>query len=152
MKPQHWTHWIAVGLGSGLAPKAPGTFGTLAALPLILFLHTSLTPIFYLIAIALLFLLAIYCAERTQQDWQCHDPGAIVIDEWVGLGVSFFFLPTTWAIWSIGFVLFRLFDIVKPWPIRWLDRHVKGGLGNVIDDVLAGAFACLCLHAYLFLS
>ena len=150
MKPQHWTHWIAVGFGSGLAPKAPGTFGSLAALPLVVFAHISLAPWFYLLFVTALFVLAVYCAERTQRDWQCHDPGRIVIDEWVGLALSYLLLPPQLLVWLAGFVLFRVFDIIKPWPIRWFDRHIKGGFGNVFDDVLAGVFTCVVLQLYFW--
>ncbi len=146
MTPQHWTHWVAVGFGSGLAPKAPGTFGTLAALPLVAYLHWCLPISFYLLFVVGLFLLAVYCAQRTQQDWRCHDPGRIVIDEWVGLAVTVIALPAQVWVWCAAFVVFRFFDIIKPWPIRWLDAQVKGGLGNVLDDVVAGFFSCVCLH------
>lgn len=150
LQPTHWTHWVAVGFGSGLAPKAPGTVGTIAALPLMVALHLGLSPLAYCVMLCALFVLAVYCAERTQRDWHCHDPGHIVIDEWVGMGVTFLFLPMSLMLVLFGFVLFRFFDIVKPWPIRWLDRRIKGGLGNVLDDVAAGVLSCACLHAYWF--
>ena len=146
IKPTHWTHWFALGLGSGLAPKAPGTFGTLAALPLVIGAHYYLALPAYIAFVLALTLLAVYCAARTQRDFGIHDPGAIVSDEWAGLAVTLIALPSSWLVYGLAFVLFRFFDIVKPWPIRVIDARVHGGWGNVLDDVLAGGFACALLH------
>ncbi|MBF0254870.1 MAG: phosphatidylglycerophosphatase A [Gammaproteobacteria bacterium] len=137
-------HLLAFGFGSGLAPKAPGTFGTLAAIPLLLLL--SLLPLSgYLLALALSFALGIWFCERTSRDLGVHDHGGIVWDEFVGLFVTFIAVPISWQSLLLGFVLFRLFDILKPWPIGWLDRQVQGGLGIMLDDLLAGVYAWLIL-------
>ncbi|MCB1760573.1 MAG: phosphatidylglycerophosphatase A [Gammaproteobacteria bacterium] len=138
-------HLLAFGLGSGAAPKAPGTAGTLAAIPLFLLLQ-SLSALHYLLLTALLFLLGIWLCERTSRDLGVHDHAGIVWDEWVGLLVTLWLLPSGW-LWLLGgFLLFRAFDILKPWPIGWLDRRVSGGLGIMLDDLVAGLFAFLLLQ------
>ncbi|QFY88366.1 phosphatidylglycerophosphatase A [Magnetovirga frankeli] len=138
-------HLLAFGFGSGLAPKAPGTFGTLAAIPFLLLL--SLLPLgLYLLALALGLALGVWVCGRTSSDLGVHDHGGIVWDEFVGLWISFIAVPIGWQSLLLGFILFRLFDILKPWPIGWLDRRVAGGLGIMLDDVLAGVYAwCVLL-------
>lgn len=139
-------HLIAAGFGSGLAPRAPGTFGTLAALIPWWPLH-FLSPWHYWIVIALGFVVGIYICGKTARDLRTHDHGAIVWDEFIGVWIALAWLPTN-GVWIVaGFVLFRLFDIWKPWPIRWCDRNIHGGLGIMLDDVLAGAFALALLQA-----
>ena len=138
-------HWLATGFGSGLVPKAPGTAGTVGALPL-WYLLQPLPPLVYLAVLTAAFALGCYLCGKTSRDWQVHDHGAIVWDEFVGLWIALFLLPGGIG-WVLGgFVLFRFFDIIKPWPIRWLDRHVHGGAGIMIDDVVAGLFAWLVLQ------
>jgi phosphatidylglycerophosphatase A len=142
---RRWHHWLAFGLGSGLAPKAPGTWGTLAAVPL--YLLMSPLPIgVYLAVVAALFALGIWVCGETARDLGLDDPSAIVWDEWVGLLVTLALAPDGWGWLLVGFGLFRLFDIVKPWPIRFLDRSVHGGLGIMIDDLVAGLMAWLVLQ------
>lgn len=137
-------HLLAFGLGSGLAPKAPGTFGTLAALPFLWPL--SLLPLpGYLAVVALAFLLGVFLCDRTARDLGVHDHPGIVWDEFVGLFLTFSAVPLSWPGLLLGFCLFRLFDILKPWPIGWLDRRVGGGLGIMLDDLLAGVYAWLVL-------
>ncbi len=140
-------HFLALGFGSGLIRPAPGTWGTLAGVPLYLAVVHYISPfsVTYLVLIALLFLLGIYLCGRAAKDVGVHDHGAIVWDEIVGLLITFVWVPPTLVNLIIGFLLFRLFDIVKPWPIKLLDRHVHGGFGIMIDDVLAGVFACTLL-------
>jgi phosphatidylglycerophosphatase A len=134
-------HILAFGLGSGLMRHAPGTWGSL--LGVLIALPMQYFPIFLLVFILIgAFLLGVYLCEKTASDLGVHDYGGIVWDEWVGQWCVLFFLPE----WSVGyifsaFLLFRAFDIVKPFPIKWLDQHVHGGLGIMIDDVLAGGFA-----------
>lgn len=144
-------HFLAIGLGSGAAPKAPGTFGTMMGLLLFWPLsHLPLTA--YLVWLVLAALLGIYLCGKTARDWQVHDHGGIVWDEFVGLWITLIAVPVTWYWLLAGFVLFRLFDIWKPWPIRLLDRHVHGGFGIMIDDMLAGVFAWLCLMPLVWLG
>ncbi|NQD36880.1 phosphatidylglycerophosphatase A [Permianibacter sp. IMCC34836] len=146
IKPQSFWHWLAVGFGSGLAPKAPGTFGTLAALPLVILGWWQLSPLVYAALTVPLFALGVYASERTARDFGIKDPGAIVVDEWVGLWASALFLPFHWLNVLLIFVLFRIFDIAKPWPVSWADRRCQGGLGIMLDDLLAGAMACAVLQ------
>ena len=136
---------IALGFGSGLAPLAPGTAGTLAALPVYLLL--AQTPLWiYSVIIVLAFILGIYCCRVTADSLGVHDHPAIVWDEMVGYWLTMIAAPPGWQWLLIGFVLFRLFDIAKPWPIGWLDRHVDGGLGIMLDDILAAIYAFSCLQ------
>ncbi len=138
-------HLLAFGLGSGAAPKAPGTFGTLAAIPIYLVMQ-RLDSLFYLLLLGLLFLIGIWLCGRTSRDLGVHDHGGIVWDEWVGLLLTLWMAPPGWGWVAVGFCLFRLFDILKPWPIGWLDRRVSGGLGIMLDDVLAGIYSLLLLQ------
>ena len=136
--------WLAVGFGSGLVPKAPGTFGTLAAIPFY-FLMQDLGVLAYLIVLVISFAVGCYFCDKTSRDWKVHDHGAIVWDEFVGFWITMFLIPFDWKWVLIGFILFRFFDILKPWPIRYLDKQVEGGFGIMIDDVLAGVYAWICL-------
>jgi phosphatidylglycerophosphatase A len=138
-------HLLAFGLGSGLAAKAPGTFGTLAAVPVYMLLD-QLSLAGYAVALIVAFGLGIWICERTANDLGVHDHGGIVWDEFVGLWITLFVAPPGWWWIVVGFVLFRFFDIVKPFPISWLDKQVKGGLGIMLDDAVAGTFAWLCLQ------
>ncbi|HYN77149.1 MAG TPA: phosphatidylglycerophosphatase A [Lamprocystis sp. (in: g-proteobacteria)] len=143
--PRRAHHWIAFGLGSGLVPWAPGTFGTIAAIPLYLIL--ALLPLGgYLVALAVVIVLGVWACDRTARDLGDQDPGAIVWDEFAGLLVTLAGAPAGWGWVVAGFVLFRGFDILKPWPISWLDRRLTGGLGIMLDDLAAGLAAWACLH------
>lgn len=143
-------HLLAFGLGSGAAPKAPGTFGTLAAVPLYLLLQ-PLAHLPYLLLVLLLFLLGIWLCGRTSRDLGVHDHGGIVWDEWVGFLITMWMAPPGWQWLLAGFCLFRLFDIFKPWPIGWLDRRVSGGLGIMLDDVLAGIYSFILIRLAVYL-
>jgi phosphatidylglycerophosphatase A len=139
---------LAFGFGSGLSKKMPGTFGTLAAIPLYLLLIQSPYWI-YLIATLISIVAGIFICDKAAQKLQVHDYGGIVWDEIAGFLITMCWIPFSWQSLLAGFVLFRLFDIVKPWPISWLDRHIEGGLGIMLDDVLAGVLAALLLN-FLF--
>ena len=141
-----WQHWLALGLGSGLAPKAPGTFGTLAAVPLVVILSffSSWVVIGFLLVLSLL---AVYVCQVVTNDIGVEDHGSIVIDEVVGFAITMWAVPLDFIDLCVGFALFRLFDIVKPWPIRWFDRNIHGGLGIMLDDIVAGILACAVLHS-----
>ena len=143
-----WYQFLALGFGSGLAPKAPGTFGTLAAVPLVALLMWAGNA-YLLVFVVLGALLGIYICDRTAKDVGVHDHGAIVWDEIIGFGITMLWLPLHWQTLLLGFVLFRLFDIVKPWPIGWLDKKVHGGVGIMLDDVVAGVFALVALQLLL---
>jgi len=142
-------HFFAFGFGSGLAPKAPGTFGTLAAVP-IYWLIQDLAWLLYGIWLIVTFVLGVYWCDRSSKQLGVHDHGGIVWDEFVGYWITMFLAPKSWLWIFAGFVLFRFFDIIKPWPINWLDRKVKGGLGIMIDDVLAGIYAFIVLQVCVY--
>lgn len=142
-------HFLAFGFGSGAVPKAPGTAGTLMAVPLYLLL-SQLPLTGYLLVLLLTFGIGIYLCGRTARDLGVHDHGGIVWDEFVGFWLTMLVAPPGWQWVLAGFVLFRLFDIAKPFPINWLDRHIKGGLGIMLDDALAGSFAWLVLQLLRF--
>ena len=139
------THFLAFGFGSGLMPIAPGTAGTLAAVPLYL-LMTPLSLPLYLVVVATAFLIGIWICGRVGEDLGVHDHGGIVWDEFVGFWITMAAAPSGWGWIVAGFLLFRLFDIWKPWPIRWADRQVTGGLGVMLDDLIAGIYALLVLQ------
>jgi phosphatidylglycerophosphatase A len=139
-------HLLAFGLGSGCSPKAPGTFGTLMAVALYLPL-ARLELGWYLAVVVAASLAGIWICGRTSRDLGVHDHGGIVWDEFVGFWLTMLAAPPGWAWILAGFLLFRLFDIWKPWPIGWLDRRVAGGLGIMLDDLLAGLFALAVLQA-----
>ena len=138
-------HFLALGFGSGLAAKAPGTFGTIAAVPVVL-LMAPLSLSWYIGLTVLSVLIGIYICDKAAKDMGVHDHGAIVWDEVAGLMITMIAAPAGWQWLVAGFVLFRFFDILKPWPIRWLDAKVHGGFGIMIDDVLAGVFSLICLQ------
>lgn len=146
----HPAHFLALGFGTGLAPKAPGTFGTLAAIPLYILMSLFLNHVAYLAVTAVLLVLGIWVCGITDKALGSSDHGAIVWDEITGFLLTMFMAPLAW--WSVvaGFLLFRFFDILKPFPISWFDKHVKGGTGTMLDDVLAGIYAWFCLQAGIF--
>jgi len=143
---RNWRHWLAFGLGSGLARVAPGTFGTALAIPFYVLL-SHLPPLYYAACVAGAFALGVWLCHGVAHDLGVHDHGGIVWDEFVGYWLTMFLLPATWGWILAGFAMFRLLDIWKPWPIRWFDDHVPGGFGIMIDDVIAGAAGCAILHA-----
>jgi len=143
-------HFLAFGLGSGASPWAPGTVGTLAAVPLWYLLAQTPLSIYLLLVLAAL-LVGVWLCGRTSRDLGVHDHGGIVWDEFVGYWITMIAVPMDW-IWALtGFILFRLFDILKPWPIGPVDRQVQGGLGIMMDDVLAGIMAAAVLQGLIWL-
>lgn len=143
-----WIHWLAFGLGTGTAPKAPGTVGSAAALLFLPVFGLMNLPL-QLLWVVVTLVFGIWLCDRTSKDLGVHDHPGIVWDEFVGIWIVFIAVPLSWSTVIIGFVLFRIFDVIKPWPIRWLDRHVEGGFGIMVDDVLAGIFAFILLHLWL---
>ena len=139
--------WLACGFGSGLAPVAQGTFGSLAALLPWLLLRELPLPI-YLAVLLLGFGAGVWACNVASRALGVADHRSLVWDEFIGQWVALLpllVLPAPWWTIAAGFALFRLFDVWKPWPIRWLDRRVKGGMGVMIDDVVAGVFAAVVL-------
>ncbi len=140
--------FLAFGFGSGLAPKAPGTFGTLAAIPIYWFI-ADWPATWYAGFILVTGLLGIWICGTASRQLGVHDHGGIVWDEFVGYWITMWAVPVDWVWILAGFLVFRVFDIVKPWPIRALDRKVKGGFGIMVDDIVAGVMACITLHLAL---
>lgn len=136
--------FLGLGFGSGLSPVAPGTAGTLVAIPLYLIVALSGTAAFMVTLILVCVSGAWICAATARQ-LGTHDHGAIVWDEIAGYLVTMALVPLSFLNVVLGFILFRLFDILKPWPISWCDRHVHGGVGIMLDDILAGTAAAVCL-------
>lgn len=139
------TAFLAYGFGSGLAPKAPGTFGTLAAIP-VFYLMQSLPMASYLLLTVIFFFLGIWFCQKTVDWLQQDDPSAIVWDEIVGFLITMIAAPSGWLWILLGFVLFRVFDILKPWPVSLADKRLHGGFGVMLDDVIAGLYALLILQ------
>lgn len=152
-------HFLAFGFGSGLSPVAPGTAGTVVALPLFALMSLCSLPI-YLAILTVVCVVGVYLCGKTAQDLGVHDHGGIVWDEFAGLFITLLpigvlaNLPAIntcqfWLIALYGFALFRLFDAVKPWPISWFDKNIHGGLGIMLDDVIAGIASLVVLQATL---
>ncbi|MBW3694298.1 phosphatidylglycerophosphatase A [Vibrio sp. T187] len=145
-------HLLATGFGSGLSPIIPGTMGTLAAVPLYLLL-VQLPLSVYLAVVLITCIVGIKICQVTSDDMGVHDHGSIVWDEFAGFWITMSLVPmlnipaNDWKWLITGFVLFRFFDMVKPWPIGWLDKRVHGGLGIMIDDIVAGVMAGVALYA-----
>jgi len=139
--------FLAFGFGSGLAKKAPGTFGTLAAVPVYLLLIQFNTLIYSVITVISMIAGIWICGIAADKLGE-HDFGGIVWDEIAGFLVTMWFVDFSWQNVVIGFILFRVFDIVKPWPIKWVDQKVSGGFGIMLDDVIAGLVAGFLLAIY----
>lgn len=147
----HPVHLLATGFGAGLAPRAPGTFGTLVGVAIYLPMATLPWPL-YLAILATMTAAGVYLCGRSARMLGVHDHPAIVWDEMVGYLITMLAAPPG-AIWmAAGFILFRFFDVVKPWPVRVADRRVQGGFGIMLDDVLAAGYAWLCLHGMYWLT
>ncbi|MFT4060230.1 MAG: phosphatidylglycerophosphatase A [Legionella sp.] len=146
-------YFIAFGFGSGLMPTAPGTWGTLAALPLYLLLMNS-HWVAYLIITTLAFVLGVWVCDKVTKDLGVHDYKGIVWDEVVGYLLTMFLAPSGFKWMLCGFILFRIFDIWKPQPIHYVDQKVRGGFGIMLDDVLAAipAWIVMQLLAWSFTS
>ena len=149
----HPLGWIASGFGVGLAPKAAGTFGSLAALvPWWLWLRHLPSPIFFAV-VAVAFALGTWASHWVIRRSGVEDPGEVVWDEfvgqWLALAPLLWLGAADWRLVAVGFALFRLFDIWKPWPVRWADREVHGGFGAMLDDAIAGVMAAVVLMAGL---
>ena len=143
-------HLLACGFGAGLSPKAPGTVGTAVAVLIYLALP-SMSPIIYAGLILVSFIFGIWLCGKTAENLGVHDHGGIVWDEFVGYWITMFMAPSGLFWVLLGFGLFRLLGIFKPWPIKWADNELAGGLGIMLDDVLAGIMAALCMQAVVVL-
>ena len=141
-------HFLAVGFGSGLLKPAPGTWGTLAGLMLsILLWNIAQSNLFFIFLAVISFIFGCYLCQKTSNDLGVHDDGRIVLDEIVAIFLMFTFLPEyNWLAYTLTFISFRIFDILKPYPIRYFDEKLESGLGIMVDDILAAIFALISLH------
>lgn len=138
--------FLATGAGSGFLPRAPGTWGTVAAVPLYLLL-APLSPGAYALLLVVLCAVATIVSAAAEQHFGCTDPPQVVIDEILGFLITMFLIAPDWRLLIAGFLFFRAFDIFKPFPAGWINRRVAGGWGIVLDDVVAGVYANCVLHA-----
>lgn len=146
-------HCLAFGFGAGLAPKAPGTVGTLVAIPLhFLLVQVAFNLAAYMAMIVAAFIVGIYLCGKTARDLGVHDHGGIVWDEFVGYWITMILVPLTWYWVLAGFLAFRFFDIIKPWPIGWLDKKVHGGFGIMLDDAIAGLYAGVIIQVAMYFT
>src|SRR4030042_3987812 len=142
---KHFILVMATGFGVGYSPLAPGTLGTLIAIPFYYFLSEIPSPIYEITLIASFFL-SVWISENAEIFFGKKDDSRIVIDEIIGFFITMLWIPKTTLFIIIGFILFRFFDILKPFPIRLIDKRLKGGFGVVLDDVMAGVYANIILH------
>ncbi|MAD58154.1 MAG: phosphatidylglycerophosphatase A [Porticoccus sp.] len=141
---QNPIHLLAFGFGAGLFVKAPGTVGTLLGILVWVFL-AKLAIASYIIVLVIVTLFGVYICGKTAKDLKAHDHSGIVWDEIVGIWLAMIMIPVSWGWILASFLLFRFLDILKPWPISWLDKNVSGGIGIMADDLLAGAFTSTIL-------
>lgn len=148
----HPAHFVALGFGAGLAPVAPGTFGTLLALPIFRLVDARVGPTEFLVLLGVLYVGGVWVCDRTGRDLGVEDHKGIVWDEVVAFLIVLFFTPKT-PIWqAFAFLLFRLFDILKPGPIRFIELRFHGGFGVMVDDLAAAFFTLICLTLFKLLS
>jgi phosphatidylglycerophosphatase A len=143
---RHPAGWIATGAGAGFSPVAPGTVGTLVAVLPWLALRDLPLPL-YALALIAGFALGVWASNWVIDAIRVQDPSVVVWDEFIGLWIALLAAPAGWSWLLVGFLLFRAFDILKPWPVSWADRRVKRGIGVMLDDALAGLYALLVLQA-----
>jgi len=136
---------LATGFGVGYSPVAPGTLGTLVAIPIYYFLSENPSPLYEITLIGFFFL-SVWISENAEVFFRKKDDSRIVIDEMMGFLITMLWVPKTTLFIIFGFILFRFFDILKPFPIRHLEKRLKGGFGVVLDDVMAGIYANIIFH------
>ena len=142
---------IATGFYSGYLPKAPGTWGSLVGVLLVFLLH-ALSLQIYLSVVAGLFIVGSFVAGEAEKILDDRDPGVVVIDEIVGMLITMIAVPVTPLIMALGFILFRGFDIAKPFPVNFFDQHFHGGLGIMLDDVVAGIYSLIIMQLIFLLA
>ncbi|MHB8211149.1 MAG: phosphatidylglycerophosphatase A family protein [Acidithiobacillus sp.] len=158
MHSRPWYQWLALGGGSGLSPILPGTMGTIAAIPLYLLLTLVVqNKVVYTLVLVTMIAVGPWLCGQAAREMQnggsgkrVLDPPAIVWDEWAGLLLTLWLVPFGWWTLLVGFLLFRFFDMLKPWPISWLDKHIHGGTGIMLDDIAAAIPALVLLRLVLW--
>jgi phosphatidylglycerophosphatase A len=148
---KHPLGWVAAGFGAGFSPRAPGTVGSLAALlPWWFFLRDLSLPM-YLAVLAVGFAVGVWASHWAIRQTKIEDPSLVVWDEYIGMWIALLMAPAGWPWMLVAFALFRLFDIWKPWPVRWADEKMHGGFGAMLDDAIAGVYALASLQLLAFL-
>ncbi len=148
---RHPRGWIAAGFGAGFSPWAPGTVGSLAAiLPWWLWMH-DLPASDYAAVLIIAFAIGVWAARWAIRESRIEDPSLVVWDEFVGMWLALWMLPREWPWVLAAFLVFRALDVWKPWPLRWLDRALKGGFGTMVDDALAGLLTLALLQLAMLL-
>lgn len=142
--------YIATWFGSGLIPKAPGTWGTVAAIPFAFVITAIFGPFALLVAAILAFVIGIWAAGAYAREIEKPDPSEVVIDEVAAIWLVLTFVPVSWVGWLIAFAVFRFFDVVKPWPVSLADTKLKGGFGIMADDIIAALYTLLILWLMQF--
>jgi len=141
---------LATGFYSGYSKYCPGTVGTLASIPIIFSLNILFSPRALLLPFLLFTLYSFFICWDVSKIFKSDDPREIVIDEWLGFFVTVYCLPINFTVYLLGFILFRIFDIIKPFPINYIDRNIKYGVGVVLDDIVAGIFANVSIRLLIF--
>ena len=141
---------VATWFGVGFLPVAPGTWGSLAALPFAWGIDAAIGPMGLAVAAAAVFALGVWASDGAVRRLGGKDPGPVVVDEVVGQWIVLIAIPPNLVWYAAAFVVFRVFDIAKPWPVSWADRHVAGGLGIMLDDVFAGVYGAATIVAARF--
>jgi phosphatidylglycerophosphatase A len=152
LRLRHPAALLATWFGVGLIPIAPGTWGSLAALPFAWAIRSLWGATGFAIAIAIVFFVGWWAAATVSKASVVRDPGFVVIDEVAGQWLVLLAVPRDPLAWVLAFLLFRIFDIWKPWPVRWADREITGGLGVMLDDLLAAVYAALVLSVLLMIG
>ena len=150
MKKNKLIHFFALGFGSGLCPIMPGTCGTIVAIPIYLLL-AKFSIFYYSLILIIMILIGFWICDVTAKDLGTDDPPSVVWDEIVGFLLTMIAVPVNWLWIILGFGLFRIFDIIKPWPIKTLETKLPGGIGIVVDDLAAGIFAAIILRIIIYL-
>ena len=151
MKMTQPVAFIATWFGSGLMPKAPGTWGTLTAIPFAFVIYLVGGPMALLIAAAAAFAIGVWASSAYAHASGKSDPSEVVIDEVAAIWLTLTFVPFSWFFWIVAFACFRFFDVLKPWPINLADRKLKGGFGIMFDDIIAAIYAILSVAIILYL-
>lgn len=143
-------HFLACGFGAGTLKFMPGTCGTLVAIPFGLAMQAMLSPLYYMLVLLLAIGFGFWICHVTAKDFGISDPSAIVWDEMVGFWLAIWAAPNGWQWILSAFILFRVFDIFKPWPIKWLESKLPGGYGIIADDLMAGLYALIIIQGMVW--
>lgn len=151
LRSSHPVAFIATWFGSGLMPKAPGTWGSLTAIPFAYIIYLIGGPVFLLVVAIIAFVIGIWASAAYALAAGKPDPSEVVIDEVAAMWLVLAFVPFSWLFWGLAFVSFRVFDVAKPWPVNLADAKLKGGFGIMFDDIIAAIYAIVCVTIFFYL-